>query len=86
MYYSKVCPLSAYRLLLQIRQVPRVILERLRTAGKIQSALASPKLQELIRTIDSSRSRGWALHRQLEQNADFRQFVNDMLDTIDFKQ
>jgi hypothetical protein len=67
-------------------QVPRVILERLRTTPKIQRALASPQLQELIRGIDTSRSRGWALHRHLEQNADFREFVNHLLDTIDFKQ
>lgn len=48
----------------------------------VRSALRSPSLQKLIRTIDSSRSRLDALDAAQYNNADFKHFCNDVMRAI----
>jgi zinc finger HIT domain-containing protein 3 len=48
----------------------------------VRSALRSPSLQKLIRTIDSSRSRLDALDAAQYNNADFKRFCNEVMRVI----
>ncbi|KPA81103.1 hypothetical protein ABB37_04458 [Leptomonas pyrrhocoris] len=50
--------------------------------SNVRNALRSPLLQKLIRTIDSSRSRLDALDAAQYNNADFKQFCNEVMRVI----
>ncbi|CBZ30018.1 conserved hypothetical protein [Leishmania mexicana MHOM/GT/2001/U1103] len=49
---------------------------------RVRSALRSPSLQKLIKTIDSSRSRLDALEAAQYNNADFRDFCDEVMRVI----
>ncbi|KPI83145.1 hypothetical protein ABL78_7833 [Leptomonas seymouri] len=57
-------------------------LSALMNDANIRSALRSPSLQKLIRTIDSSRSRLDALDAAQYNNADFKKFCDDVMRII----
>ena len=54
-------------------------LEKARHSVKLKPYLSHSKLKKIIRQIDSNRNRKKSLWRQIDFDADFRVFIDEML-------